>query len=155
MRSNQKRSKHHLIFCWIVLLATRNGSAAFTVSSGHLDTTLTTRTIFSRNHPSILFAEHSNDQDERQPENIDSDDASLQETMDGFLDQQFFDPSRKDNGSFQWFADLVESNYETAEALYVGTFFVILVVITQELLRMQLYGDAYAPFTKPGSGSLW
>jgi hypothetical protein len=44
------------------------------------------------------------------------------------------------------FAKLVKQDYELAETLFVGTFFVVLIIITQELLRMQLYGDTYIPF---------
>jgi hypothetical protein len=76
--------------------------------------------------------------------------------LDDFLDQSYFDPEQfddEDQGPLAWFANLVKSDYELAETLYVGTFFVILVIITQELLRMQLYGDRYIPFTKLGSGA--
>lgn len=83
---------------------------------------------------------------------------SLQEKVDSFLDTPFFDPKSKDNGPLlKWFADLVESDYELAEALYAGLLFVILVIGAQELLRMQMYGDAYVPFKQGVSsgGRLW
>lgn len=78
-------------------------------------------------------------------------------TLDEFLDQPFFDPSKVEEGSpLRWFADMIENDYETAEALYVGLIFFILVVIGQELLRIQLYGDNYVPFkTVVGSGRLF
>lgn len=87
-------------------------------------------------------------------ENENSD--SVQEKLDSFLDTPFFDPKNKDNGFLlKWFADLVESDYELAEALYVGLIFVILVVGAQELLRMQMYGDTYVPFHPGVGGRLW
>jgi hypothetical protein len=85
----------------------------------------------------------------------DKDDNSLGE----LLDKPFFDPNKyeEDDSSLAgWFANLVKSNYELAETLYVGTVFVILIIITQEVLRFQIYGDGYHPFTKGvGGGSLF
>ena len=102
---------------------------------------------------------------------------TMQERIDGFLDTPFFDPDRildqeekqmvvkdsEDNSSnasqsnnpLVWFAQLVRNDYETAEALYAAGFISILVILTQELLRMVIYGDAYIPFTKIGNGSLF
>lgn len=75
--------------------------------------------------------------------------------IDGFLDTPFFDPNKvKDDSPIRWFADMVENDYETAEALYVGVVFFVLVVVSQELLRMQLYGEQYVPFHK-SAGSLF
>lgn len=80
-------------------------------------------------------------------------------SLDELLDKPFFDPNayEEDDSSLAgWFANLVKSNYEFAETLYVGTVFVILIIITQELLRFQIYGDGYLPFTKGvGGGSLF
>jgi hypothetical protein len=48
----------------------------------------------------------------------------------------------------------VLGDYEFAEALLTGIFFVVLIIITQEALRMQVNGANYVPFTKgsiPGS----
>lgn len=70
-----------------------------------------------------------------------------------FLDTPFFDPSQINNDSpLKGFANLVENDYETAEVLFAGSFFVVLVIITQELLRMQLYGDSYVPLMHGGGG---
>lgn len=64
-----------------------------------------------------------------------------------WMDQQFFDPeSVPENSPFYWLAQLVQRDYNTAEALLAGLYFVILIVGTQEVLRMQLYGDSYIPF---------
>ena len=78
---------------------------------------------------------------------------------ENFLDKPFFNPDEYDDDDTSLlgrFANLVKSDYEMAETLYVGILFVVLLVVTQELLRMQLYGDAYIPFVKGGaSGKLF
>jgi hypothetical protein len=80
---------------------------------------------------------------------------SLQERIDIFLDTPFFDPNqvlreeeegKKANPMTRWFANLTVNDYITAESLFAAAFITIMVVATQELLRMQLYGDNYAPF---------
>jgi hypothetical protein len=57
-----------------------------------------------------------------------------------------------DKSLIGWFARLVQQDYELAETLFVGAYFVILLIVTQELLRFQLRhatagagggGDAY------------
>lgn len=80
----------------------------------------------------------------------------LDEQWDEFLDKPFFEPERAKKGPLAWFANLVEDDYEAAEALFAGLYIVVLVVLTQEVLRMQLYGDAYVPFRAGGgAGSLF
>ena len=79
--------------------------------------------------------------------NDENDNASI----DDFLDQQFFDPDQVAEdapGPLKWFANLVKTDYNTAEVLYVGLIFVFMVILSQELLRMQIYGDNYVPFQK-------
>ena len=56
-----------------------------------------------------------------------------------------------EKGPIGWFANLVKEDYEFAETLYAGSFFFVLLIITQELLRMQMYGDNYVPFTSGGA----
>lgn len=81
---------------------------------------------------------------------------SFQERVDEFLDRPFFYPDEYDDNDetdksiLAKFARLVKSDYELAETLYVGIMFVVLVILSQELLRMQLYGDAYIPFASRG-----
>lgn len=71
-----------------------------------------------------------------------------------FLDKQFFVPSKVEEGSpLKWFANLVEQDYETAEALFACTIITVLVVISQELLRMQINPGAYVPFVPTGVGA--
>jgi hypothetical protein len=79
--------------------------------------------------------------------------------MDEFLDTPFFNPDKvlKDENSnplLKKFAAFVQQDYEFAEVVLTGLFFVVLIIITQELLRMQLNGTNYVPFTGgsiPGS----
>ena len=76
--------------------------------------------------------------------------------LDKFLDTPFFDPSEiGEDSPLSRFANLVETDYETAETLFAGSFFVVLVIISQELLRMQLHGDAYVPFMNGGVRTLF
>ena len=79
--------------------------------------------------------------------------------MDEFLDTPFFDPDRvlEDETSNPWLkrlASFVVNDYERAEAVLTGAFFVLLIIVAQEVLRMQLYGENYEPFARsvqPGS----
>ena len=79
--------------------------------------------------------------------------------MDEFLDTPFFDPDRvlEDETSSPWLkrlASFVVDDYERAEAVLTGAFFVLLIIVAQEVLRMQLYGENYEPFARsvpPGS----
>lgn len=93
--------------------------------------------------------------------NDNDDNEGLQEKINSFLDTPFFDPEDESieegtNGSFiGWFAGLVKNDYETAEALYAGLFFAVLLVATQELVRYYMYGVDYVPFTRGGGGQLW
>ncbi|KAG7367538.1 hypothetical protein IV203_030209 [Nitzschia inconspicua] len=82
---------------------------------------------------------------------------SFQDKVDDFLDRPFFDPAKFDDSDDSFlgkFARLVKSDYELAETLYVGCLFVVLIIVTQEALRMQLYGDSYVPFLRGSSGVL-
>ena len=78
------------------------------------------------------------------------------QSIDDFLDRPFFDPdavTEDDPQPIRWFADLVKNDYAAAETLYAGAIFVVMVIVSQELLRMQIYGDGYIPFqagVKPG-----
>lgn len=107
--------------------------------------------------------------------------ASFQEKLDSILDAQFFDPDQVlDNASGNnnennnndensapmknsnplavWFANLVKNDYELAESLFAALFIAFMVIVSQELFRMNLYGENYVPFTKsvvPGSGRLF
>ena len=83
---------------------------------------------------------------------------SIGESLDNLLDKQFFDPEaygESDTGPLAWFANFVKRDYEFAETVYVGVYLTVLVIVTQEVLRMQLYGDKYMPFTRIGDGNLF
>lgn len=89
--------------------------------------------------------------------NGDSNNSSGSKSLDELLDQSFFDPDKvteDDPAPLRWFADLVKNDYATAETLFAGLVFVVLVVVSQELLRVQMFGlDGYVPFqagVKPG-----
>jgi hypothetical protein len=79
-----------------------------------------------------------------------------EEDIDNFLDTPFYDPDRvlddeESSEASKKFAMFVKNDYETAEALLAGAFFVVLVVVAQELLRHHIYGSSYVPFTSVGS----
>ena len=92
------------------------------------------------------------------------EDSSL--SLDEILDTQFFDPdkvlqeqeqevgSNRNNPILRWYANLLKDDYELAETLYVGVFCAMLVVITQEVLRMTMYGDNYVPFVRGGANGI-
>jgi hypothetical protein len=102
-----------------------------------------------------LYSNQSNDNDEKGEEELKKTSFDLDE----FLDKPFFEPDKvlKDENSnplLKKFAAFVLGDYEFAEALLTGIFFVVLIIITQEALRVQLNGANYVPFTKgsiPGS----
>jgi hypothetical protein len=102
-----------------------------------------------------LYSNQSNDNDEKGDEEMKKESFDL----DKFLDTPFFEPDKvlKDENSnpvLKKFAAFVLGDYEFAEALLTGIFFVVLIIITQEALRMQVNGANYVPFTKgsiPGS----
>ena len=89
---------------------------------------------------------------------------SLQQSIDEFLDTPFFNPEQillddeqgnniRPNPITKWFAKLTVTDYITAESLFAAAFITIMVVISQELFRIQLYGDDYVPFL-PGGRSV-
>jgi hypothetical protein len=124
------------------------------------------RTRLTRNRVVSSLAATNNNKDqehltERSPNDDNrSDHTSFQERLDLFLDTPFFNPHDYDNeatstGPLAWFAKLVKNDYATAEAIFAGTFFVILIVATQELLRMQLYSGEHVvfPFSMGGTSN--
>lgn len=72
---------------------------------------------------------------------------------DEFLDTPFFEPDKvledeTSNPLLQRLASFVVTDYVKAEALLSGVFFVVLIVVAQEVLRMNLYGENYEPFSR-------
>lgn len=105
----------------------------------------------------ICLSENDNNNNNNNNQSDESDE-SVSEALNSLLDKQFFDPDRydeDDTGPLAWFANFVKRDYEFAETVYVGVYLTVLVIITQEVLRMQLYGDRYIPFTKFGNGHLF
>lgn len=103
----------------------------------------------SRNSPIV------DDDDEEEEEKMKRENNELDQDfdLDAFLDTPFFDPDQvlKDENSsplLRRIASFVQQDYETAEAVMAGAFFVILIIFSQEVLRMQFYGDNYVPFAK-------
>ena len=108
----------------------------------------------------LLFNEEGDGNIEKESETVTNDNLKKMEgkkSLDELLDQPFFDPdkvTKDDPLPVQWFADLVKNDYATAETLFAGLLFVVMVVVWQELLRIQIYGlDGYVPFSagvRPG-----
>jgi hypothetical protein len=78
---------------------------------------------------------------------------------DTFLDTPYFDPNsilndpNNTNSIQQQLALWVQDDYHTIELILTGIYCILLIIITQELLRIQIYGiENYIPFTK-GSAS--
>lgn len=97
----------------------------------------------------ILSPLHFSGDDDNDPH--DDEKKKKFSSIDELLDKPFFDPDAYDDSDKSLLgrlASFVKSDYELAETLYVGMIFVILVIISQEILRMQLYGSNYVPFHK-------
>jgi hypothetical protein len=104
-----------------------------------------------------LYSNQSNDNESDKEEEEAKKEGSFD--MNEFLDTPFFDPDKVLNDAnssplLKRFAAFVQQDYETAEAVLTGLFFVMLIIGTQEVLRMQMNGANYVPFTRgtiPGS----
>ena len=112
----------------------------------------------ARSHKATRMAASNDDDDDNNKQNF-------RQRVDNFLDRQFFDPDgeaarQEDEGDEtsslkSRFARLVIEDYATAEAIYVGLFFSILLLATQEALRYYMYGVDYVPFSRGGGGNLF
>ena len=72
----------------------------------------------------------------------DNNDLPVLTRINNFLNQSFFDPDQydeDDNSFFGKFARLIKNDYEFFETIYVGCFFIILIIITQDVLRAQMH----------------
>lgn len=77
--------------------------------------------------------------------------------IDAFLDTPFYDPDKvlQDDNSSETsknIAKWVKNDYETAETIIAGIFFVVLIIVAQEVVRSQMHGTSYVPFTSSGGG---
>ena len=115
---------------------------------------LATMTRLRASSPGNNDNENSNDDgdgDGEKKDEVDFEDA-MDEWLtqkDAFLDRPFFDPARYDEDDESVpgrLARLVRADYPLAEAAFATVYFVALVVLAKELLRMQLYGAEYVPF---------
>ena len=73
--------------------------------------------------------------------------------LNEFLDRQFFEPDKvledkSSNPLLKRLASFVIDDYAKAEAILSALFFVVLIIVAQEALRMQLYGGNYEPFSR-------
>ncbi|CAB9518300.1 expressed unknown protein [Seminavis robusta] len=150
----QPRFQWRLVFLAIFLLvSSRNGLVdAFQTAGIRNALTIPPRHVSGHRIPQ-LNNQQQNDDGNRKEDDKPHD---IEESIDDFLDKPFFDPEEvtdDDPAPIRWFANLVQNDYGTAELLYSVVIFVVLVIISQELLRMQLYGSGYVPFqagVKPG-----
>ncbi|OEU06400.1 hypothetical protein FRACYDRAFT_254725 [Fragilariopsis cylindrus CCMP1102] len=75
-------------------------------------------------------------------DNDNDNDLPVLTRINNFLNQSFFDPEKyddDDNSFFGKFARLIKNDYEFFETIYVGCFFIILIIITQDVLRAQMH----------------
>jgi hypothetical protein len=142
----------------IFLVVTKQSSILHRPSKA--ETTAATPTTFHRYYY-LQLAKNDDDDD------IPNDDESKTKnnknkinnpSLDDLLDRQFFDPNEydyDDESDTSWkakFARLVQTDYELAETLYVGVVGCFLIILSQELLRFQMYGQDYVPFMKGSAG---
>lgn len=83
------------------------------------------------------------------PSNKPNNNSDDPQSLDDFLDTPFFDPNLVDENSPEWqqqLAKWIETDYNTVELVVSSAFFLVFIVLSQELLRMQFYGDHYEPF---------
>ena len=112
------------------------------IIKGYRTKQLSYRSIFDIDRPLLM----TNMQDDNNNDRNQSEKESFESQIDTFLDTQLFDPD-SDSNVDNWFANLVKSDYDTAEALYVGIIGIVGVIASQEALRVVKYGaDNYVPF---------
>ena len=143
-----------ILLLWLILVSSPQPSQAFFVAPPSTNTR--TRSLIRQvvTHPTTSSADiilclsmSKADRDDNGDDEHDNVD---------FLDRPFFDPANVQDGSiFKWFADMVEQDYETAEALFASATIAVLVLVSQELLRFYVHGDHYVPFKAGGGGSLF
>jgi hypothetical protein len=88
--------------------------------------------------------------------NINNPNLQNQFDWDTFLDTPFFDPNKilndhpnNTNRIQRQLALWVQKDYHTMELICTGLYCIVLIIITQELLRIHIYGiENYIPFTK-------
>jgi len=132
----------------VLLLSSARGLLGSPKPCTRLRPTFQQRERISTISQSVLYFSDENKNNEDKEKEKDQNN-NFPSSLDDFLDKPFFDPDMYDDNDksiLGRLAQFVKSDYELAETFYVGTLFVILVIVSQELLRMQLHGDAYVAF---------
>jgi hypothetical protein len=117
--------------------------------SGFVRTAAPSRFRAERRNLCRLF----NSNDDERPEEEEEQKRDVFD-WDLFLDTPFFDPDQVVNDPnspplLKGIAAWVQKDYATAELILTGVLFVLLIIASQELLRIQMYGvENYVPFTK-------
>ena len=109
----------------------------------------------------LFPADPSEEENEPLPENPPTEQKELrrrrrrlQDDFDSFLDTPFFDPDQVINDPnspplLKRIATFVRDDYSTAELIASGALLVLLIIVSQEMLRIQMYGlQNYVPFSK-------
>eukprot|EP00751_Fragilariopsis_kerguelensis_P031398 CAMPEP_0170912460 /NCGR_PEP_ID=MMETSP0735-20130129/4355_1 /TAXON_ID=186038 /ORGANISM="Fragilariopsis kerguelensis, Strain L26-C5" /LENGTH=336 /DNA_ID=CAMNT_0011309661 /DNA_START=119 /DNA_END=1129 /DNA_ORIENTATION=- len=86
---------------------------------------------------------------------VEPTDPTLKDRVDALFDQPFFDPNQYDDDDTSLIgklASLVKSDPDLMKGLFAGVYFLILVVIAQDLLRVQMYNNAAQSMNGNGQG---
>ena len=148
------------LFWWtLVIMPSNSFLVVSTPIHRHRRRTLHSYLAANRNDRNHDESNHNHNHNHNQPDR-DVDNKKKTKSVDDFLDTPFFDPNQvdedDDTSPMGWFAKLVKTDYELAETLYVGIILFILLVLSQEILRVYMYGDNYVPFMRGGaSGKLF
>ena len=110
------------------------------------------RRIFGNKRPAFMTS-NSND-DNKNPQKNQIENESVESQINTFLDKPLFDPDSESNQN-NWFANLVKSDYDAAEALYVGVIGIAGVIVSQELLRIVKNGAGNFVHFGGGGGNLF
>lgn len=155
-----KQHRQHLaafafLICWNALLKVDSFSPTLCRTSRSF--ALATADEKNENIPAPLDAEQDTlkaTPSPNSPQQIQKQETSNESfDFDTFLDTPFFDPNDENLPPFlQPLANFVRQDYPTAELVMSGTFIAFMIVVSQEMVRMQLYGDRYIPFSAGGSG---
>jgi hypothetical protein len=144
----------------IFLVVTKQSSILHRPSKAVTTAATATPTTFHRFCYYLQLAKNDDDDDDDIPNDDESKTKNNKNdpSLDDLLDRQFFDPNEydyDDESDTSWkakFARLVQTDYELAETLYVGVVGFFLIILSQELLRFQMYGQDYVPFMKGSAG---
>jgi len=86
---------------------------------------------------------------------VEPTDPTMKDRVDALLDQPFFDPNQYDDDDTSIIgklASLVKADPDLMKGIFAGVYFLILVVIAQDLLRVQMYNNAAQSMNGNGQG---